>query len=555
MERGDLLAGRYEMVERLGRGGMGEVWAGRDRDLRRDVAVKLLVPGHEAVRELALRFQREAVAAAQINHPRVAALYDRGVHEDLLFLVMEKVDGPTLGEVLRDGGPMEPDRAMTVALGICAALVAAHRAGVIHYDIKPGNVMLTSDGQVKVVDFGIAGFAQTAFTLAGSSRLTPAGTYEYGAPEQFLTEHGDERSDLYALGSVLFVLLTGRPPFTAHHPMALLLRKRDEEAPRLDPLRPGLPAGLSDLVAALLERDPARRPRSAAEVHDRLGRLLAPSASHSPTVRDSGQDARAALRARFAAGARQLATPPPARGTAGGPTEPAVRPPGVAGPATPFAMDWAGTEPLGSYAAGPTRPGRWTRAFLWTVAAAAVVGIPLRTGLASPDAPGGAASAWMLLPVLGGGLCALVALGYLALALTGAFQEARHARMPKREVPWGLAVGPDGIVATGAAGRRAYAWEQVKFALVEEIQGTPPYRYTGLHVSLVSGAGTPAVLRPAGWMYHEPGTLTARRGGRFPVCVLGPMTELQRTALTDAFAAYASRQWMGASFTTLPVGL
>lgn len=144
-----MIAGRYELIKRLGRGGMGEVWAGRDRSLRRDVAVKLLIPGDEPSPELVLRFEREAVAAAQVNHPNAVALHDRGVHEDVLFLVMEKVDGATLTEHIRDRSPIAPARAVEIAYGICAALVAAHQAGVIHYDIKPHNVMIASAGQVK----------------------------------------------------------------------------------------------------------------------------------------------------------------------------------------------------------------------------------------------------------------------------------------------------------------------------------------------------------------------------------------------------------------------
>ncbi|MFC9399209.1 serine/threonine-protein kinase [Streptomyces sp. NPDC057027] len=285
MERGELIAGRYELEKRLGRGGMGEVWAGRDRVLRRDVAIKMLVLDDAVHADLPARFEREAVAGAQISHANVVALYDRGTHEDLWFLVMERVEGTNLAEHIHEDSFMEVVRALKITQEICAALIAAHRAQVIHYDIKPHNVMLTQDGTVKVVDFGIAGFIQNNFTVAHSSQLTPAGTPQYGAPEQFLTERGDARSDLYSLGSVLFALLAGRPPFTGHNGLAIMRRKLDEDAPSLGTLRPDLPPAVTRLVAELLDRDPDRRPQTAVAVHEQLVRLQStPTAPNVPAV-------------------------------------------------------------------------------------------------------------------------------------------------------------------------------------------------------------------------------------------------------------------------------
>lgn len=285
MERGKLIADRYELIDRLGRGGMGEVWAARDRVLHREVALKLLDLDGIAQTDLPRRFEREAVAAAQIVHPNVAALYDRGTYDDVLFLVMEKVDGQTLTACLQAESPFPLTRAVAIAGDICAALEAAHRAKVIHYDVKPHNVILTGDGLVKVIDFGIAGFVQAAFTVARSTQLAPAGTPEFGAPEQFLTERGDERSDLYALGGTLFAMLAGRPPFTGHNSIAVVRRKLDEDAPRLDAFRPGLPPEVTALVAELLERDPDRRPQSAQQVQQRLQALLAScAAAEAPTA-------------------------------------------------------------------------------------------------------------------------------------------------------------------------------------------------------------------------------------------------------------------------------
>ncbi|MEU0297998.1 serine/threonine-protein kinase [Streptomyces sp. NPDC006175] len=285
MERGKLMADRYELIGRLGRGGMGDVWAARDRVLHREVALKLLDLDGIAQADLPRRFEREAIAAAQIVHPNVAALYDRGIHEDVLFLVMEKVEGQTLTAHLQAESPFPLMRAVAIASSVCAALEAAHRAQVIHYDIKPHNVIVTGDGLVKVIDFGIAGFVQAAFTVARSSQLTPAGTPEFGAPEQFLTERGDERSDLYALGGMLFAMLAGRPPFTGHNSIAVVRRKLDEEAPPLDAFRPGLPPEVTALVAELLEREPDRRPQSAQQVQQRLQALLVSwEAAEAPTA-------------------------------------------------------------------------------------------------------------------------------------------------------------------------------------------------------------------------------------------------------------------------------
>ncbi|MEU5091280.1 serine/threonine-protein kinase [Streptomyces sp. NPDC021356] len=274
MERGALIAGRYELTRPLGRGGMGEVWSARDRDLHRDVAVKLLHHDDTASPELLQRFAREAVAAAQINHPNVVALHDRGVHEDVHFLVMEHVEGTSLAQHLHRHGPQPVGRALGIAEEICAALVAAHAVNVVHYDIKPSNVMLTANGRVKVVDFGIAGFTHThTFTVAPTSLLSPVGTAQYGAPEQFLDQRGDERSDLYALGSVLFALLTGEPPFGDGSPLAVVRRKLDEEPRRVTAVRPDVPAAVARLLTDLLQRDPDGRPRTATAVRQRLARL------------------------------------------------------------------------------------------------------------------------------------------------------------------------------------------------------------------------------------------------------------------------------------------
>ncbi|WP_159052512.1 protein kinase domain-containing protein [Streptomyces bungoensis] len=283
MERGVRVADRYELVERLGRGGMGEVWAGWDQRLHRAVAVKLLAPGDPAESQLRQRFEREAVAGAQISHSNVVAFFDSGVHDDLLFLVMEKVEGASLAHLIDRDGRIDVGRALSLAAQICDALSAAHAAGIVHYDLKPQNVMITGSDTVKVVDFGIAGFLQATFSLAHSSALAPAGTPQFAAPEQFGSERGGPSADLYALGGVLYAMLTGQPPFMGQNAWAIIARKMSEDAPRLDTLRPDLPVGVGDLVAHLLERDPRSRPADAGEVGRRLRGIRALATGHGPT--------------------------------------------------------------------------------------------------------------------------------------------------------------------------------------------------------------------------------------------------------------------------------
>ncbi|MEU1319667.1 serine/threonine-protein kinase [Streptomyces tibetensis] len=508
MERGELIAGRYELLKRLGRGGMGEVWAARDRALHRDVALKLLDLDGAVHPELPQRFEREAVAAAQINHPNVAALYDRGIHEDMLFLVMEKVEGLTLTEHIHAESPISLARALEIATGICTALVAAHQAHVIHYDIKPHNVMLTPDGQVKVVDLGIAGFVQTTFTVARSSQLTPAGTPEYGAPEQFLTERGDERSDLYALGGVLFALLTGQPPFTGHNGLAVMRRKLDEEAPRLDALRPDLPPAVTALVAELLQRDPDRRPQSARLVHERLQQLQ--------VALDPANESTSDLYTTKVQPPRTL------------PMDSTQQPPEKGGP---FTLSWTGKEPLSAYT--DTRQGRGVVVGFTIALAVALVGvfISLALGQDKPFAvEPGHPSGWTVMLVV------FSSIGIFCLAML--LLAAMVRLFPRDKSAWTLQIGPPGVRTSHGLDRREYRWSQVQTFAIEEVVGNGGERATaGLHVKFVKGDKRRDLhlYRPAGWPFPA---RAIRRNGMLPVCVLGPMTDQQRAALRSALAQY-----------------
>ncbi|MFD0377817.1 protein kinase [Streptomyces sp. NPDC127112] len=547
MYEGELIAGRYELLDRLGRGGMGEVWVAQDRSLHRKVAVKLLVLGPRALPELAQRFEREAVAAAQINHPSVAAVYDRGAHEDMLYLVMEKVDGGPLSDHVHSGQPMGLAEALAVAEGICTALVAAHRAGVVHYDIKPHNVMLTVERAVKVVDFGVAGFLQTAFTgLARSSQLTPAGTAEYGAPEQFLSARGDERCDLYALGSVMFTLLTGRPPFTGHTPLAVVRRKLDEDAPRLDDVRPGLPPALAELVAALLDRDPARRPGTAREVLERITALRRLGRADATAGADGDGDAlagaaRGVWLARFARAARAVA--------AGQDAERIRRPAAPTRRMTDaFEVGWTGREALRSYAKDPGVVSAWLMPLLLSAFAGSAIFFPLHAGIFERTPGGGLDGPWALIFVLAAlvGLAGAVGLGG---AVVGTVRELRDKAIREDPAPWRLAVGAAGIVTDSAAGGCHFAWGDIQRVVIQPVRGTSTHDFTGLHLDLEPHSPRPALFRPAGWPYGRP----PGGGSRLPVCVLGPLTQRQRIELVEALVEHGGRSVTTVVFTTPPV--
>ncbi|MFE6906661.1 protein kinase domain-containing protein [Streptomyces erythrochromogenes] len=260
---------RYRLEALLGRGGMGEVWRAHDPRLDRQVAIKFLPPdladGHAAD-----RFHREARVTARLQHPGIAQVFDSGAQDGRLHLVMELLDGRHLGSVLGNGRSGLPvHRAVDLAAQVADALSYAHRADIVHRDIKPANLMLVAGGRVKVCDFGIAGFvhADSGLTREGSLMGTP----DYMAPEQCRGLRVDGRADLYALGCVLFALLTGRPPFTTHGDFRIVMLDHiHTPPPRLAALRPGVPVELDRLVTDLLAKDPGHRPAHGGALADRL---------------------------------------------------------------------------------------------------------------------------------------------------------------------------------------------------------------------------------------------------------------------------------------------
>jgi len=273
-----VLADRYELGPVLGEGGMARVYRGVDRQLRRPVAVKVLAPPFDRDRSFLERFRREARAAAGLSHPNIVAVFDSGSDDGTHFIVTELVEGETLAVRLRRDGPMPPEEAVAVAVDIARALAAAHERGLIHRDIKPGNVMVLPDGRVKVVDFGIA-------RAAGSDTLTGTGVVlgstAYLSPEQAGGQPVDQRADLYALGCVLYEMLTGHVPFRADTPIATMYRHVNEDAPPPSTIVP-VESELEAIVMRCLEKDPKRRFASAAELEAAL--LAVPLARSGDTM-------------------------------------------------------------------------------------------------------------------------------------------------------------------------------------------------------------------------------------------------------------------------------
>jgi hypothetical protein len=265
-----ILDDRYELGPVLGNGGMARVHEGLDRQLKRPVAVKVLSSPFDRDKEFVERFRREAHAAARLNHPNIVAVYDSGSDDGTHYIVTELVEGETLADLQQREGALPPERVVEIARQVCHALEAAHEKGVVHRDVKPGNVMITPQGRVKVVDFGIA-------RAAGAESVTRTGlvmgSASYLSPEQARGEPGDERSDIYSLGCVLYQMLTGRPPFVAENPISALYQHVNEPVEPPSSTRP-VPAALEKVVLHALEKEPAKRFGSVPEMEGALEAAL-----------------------------------------------------------------------------------------------------------------------------------------------------------------------------------------------------------------------------------------------------------------------------------------
>jgi eukaryotic-like serine/threonine-protein kinase len=252
-----VLSGRYELAHLVARGGMAEVYRAHDRLLDRPVALKILFPELSVDRSFVERFKREAQAAANLSHPNIVPVFDWGEDAGTYFIVMEFIDGRALSSILRTAGPLHPDRAAEIGADVAGALAYAHRHGVIHRDVKPGNVLITDEGTVKVTDFGIARAINTEESLTQTGAVM--GTATYFSPEQAEGVGVDARSDIYSLGVVLFEMVTGRPPFLGESPVAVASKHVRESPPAPHEINPSVPPNFEAIIAKCMAKSPEFR--------------------------------------------------------------------------------------------------------------------------------------------------------------------------------------------------------------------------------------------------------------------------------------------------------
>lgn len=263
-----ILAGRYELLEKIGDGGMAVVYKARCRLLNRNVAIKILKPDFTKDLKFIENFRRESQAAASLSHPNIVNIYDVGKEGNIHYIVMELIEGQVLSDIIKNEGPMEYHKAVDIVRQIALALGFAHRNDIIHRDVKPHNILITQEGTAKITDFGIAK-AVNAGTIVGNTG-TIMGSVHYFSPEQARGGYVDEKSDIYSLGIVLYELLTGRVPFDADNPVAVALMHMNEEIVPPSRYVPGIPPVLEEIVMKAANKYQVNRFKSANEMYEAL---------------------------------------------------------------------------------------------------------------------------------------------------------------------------------------------------------------------------------------------------------------------------------------------
>jgi len=376
---GTVLANRYQISALLGRGGMGVVYRAHDRALDETVALKVLRPDVARTRELQLRFVSEIKLARKVRHRHVCGIHEYQEDGRFHFIVMELVDGVDLRSILREHGAMPPEQACDLAVQIASGLQAIHDAGIVHRDLKTPNIMLDRTGNVRLMDFGIAKQTEAATDLTATGHIV--GTPEYMSPEQAMGQKIDARSDVYALGVVVFELFTGQVPFRGETPVATIMKHIQEPPPFMDATgHPRLPFPVASILTRALAKAPEERYASALEMSDDL---LRARASMFPVTAASPPAARVASGANLEeTRALRTPTPRPAAGRAGTPRTPfpAARRPTPAGAQRPSSGRYPApaesrvTAPEPRAAMSPPPPPRPTHLLAWVAAGALAIG-------------------------------------------------------------------------------------------------------------------------------------------------------------------------------------